>query len=102
MDKKEMSARLKKGEDPLELAIEKWQDIVEGKGKEEGWQNCALCARYGNSVCQGCPVSATGHMVCERTPYTEYTKAVEQKASKEILLKIARKEVEFLKSLRQM
>lgn len=90
MKRKEMLARLAKGEDPLELSIEKWQDIVDGKGRDYGITNCALCATH--FLCDNCPVED-----CYDTPYHDYEKATSTKARKEA----AKKELEFLESLRK-
>ena len=100
MDRKEMLARLKKGEDPLEVAIQKWQDIVEGKGKDHGGVNCALCKVHED--CEACPVfEKTKEWDCLETPYVAYRKAIEADQSDKILKAIAKKELEFLKALRK-
>jgi len=46
MNENEMKERLAKGEDPLELSILKWEDIVYHGGEDMGFQNCALCDVY--------------------------------------------------------
>lgn len=96
MNRKQMLARLKKGEDPLELSIEKWQDIVDGKGRDYGYKNCALCETY--FECKGCPID-TGRQPfgCWGTPYDNYQYANSTRARREA----ASKELEFLKSLRK-
>ena len=100
MDRKEMLARLEKGEDPLELAIQKWQDIVEGKGIDHGGVNCALCKVHED--CEDCPVfEKTKEWNCLKTPYIDYRTAVEADKSERILKAIAKREVAFLKSLRK-
>jgi len=64
MTRKEMIERLMKGEDPLDLSIEKWEDIVEHLKKissfeeyderlEKGQYNCALCELYLKMPTQG-------------------------------------------------
>ena len=88
MNRKEMLARLKKGEDPLELSIEKWQDIVDGKGSDYGHLDCALCETH---ECSECPIGD-----CVGTPYDAYWQATSTKQRK----KAAKAELEFLKSLR--
>ena len=98
MTREEMLKRLKKGEDPLELSIQKWQDIVDGKGKDEKAANCALCRVYcRTSYCQisrneKCPVGN-----CSSTPYINYANA----SNEEDKLKYAKEELLFLKSLRK-
>jgi len=100
MDREEMLKRLKKGEDPLELSIEKWQDIVDGKGGDDGPKNCALCEVY--VWCHGCPVSEkTGSSSCDDTPYNQYSHA-SHGTPKEHLKTLAKKEVKFLKSLKSL
>jgi len=74
MNKYEMLYRLKKGEGPLELSIQKWEDIVKGKGENEGSENCGLCKRFYGSVwgfhCHRCPIMKhTGSPFCRGTPY---------------------------------
>ena len=101
MDREEMLARLKAGEDPLELSIEKWQDIVEGKGDDLTIENCALCELHNHAEdddCLECPIyQATGQRYCYGTPYQSYCLS----SDKEKLLKIAKDELEFLKALRK-
>ncbi|OQX53962.1 MAG: hypothetical protein B5M53_06320 [Candidatus Cloacimonas sp. 4484_209] len=71
MTRKEMIERLMKGEDPLDLGIEKWRDIVEHLKKissfeeyderlEKGQYNCALCELYLKDKCIECPVTVFG------------------------------------------
>jgi exonuclease VII small subunit len=103
MECEEMENRLEKGEDPLELSIEKWRDIVDGKGKCYGPSNCALCHVYGiiesDEACSECPVSKVGHPVCVKTPYEDYEDAFTHKNEKN-MQKYARQELAFLISLR--
>ena len=91
-----MLARLAKGEDPLELSIEKWQDIVDGKGRDYSTKNCALC-EVSKLVCGGCLVFKSNHYYwgCDWTPYRDYQEARTKEGRKEA----AKKEVEFLESL---
>ena len=98
MNRTEMLRRLKKGEDPLEISIQKWQDIVDGKGKDLGSNNCALCEKFNNSEfnCHGCAVQQkTKRLGCRGSPYEIVTD--ETKISKSL----AQEELEFLKSLRK-
>jgi len=107
-----MLARLKKGEDPLELSIEKWQDIVDGKGRNFGDKNCALCevdfiAEETNDEdylhqCQTCIIfKKTGQEGCNETPYTNYSNAKKANENPKILKELAKEELEFLKLLRK-
>ena len=96
MNRKEMLDRLKAGEDPLELSIEKWQDIVDGTGKNYSERNCALCKI--NDSCESCLVQkSTAHCHCTRTPYYDYQDASNTQQRREA----AKAELEFLKSLRK-
>ena len=105
MNSREMLARLKKGEDPLELSIEKWEDIVNQKRKSGSFseRNCALCAVYGEKYCKGCPVyQKTEAIGCANTPYEDYyVEYYYGDKDYKTLTAIAKKEVEFLKSLRK-
>lgn len=100
LNRKEMLARLEKGEDALELSIEKWQDIVDGKGEDLLSQNCALCEIDGMQTdknpdldeCRSCIIfKKTGKSNCLGTPYYDIKDEKER----------ALKELEFLKSLRK-
>ena len=66
MDRSEMLERLEKGEDPLDVAIKKWEDIVDGTGVDKG--NCALCEVYG---CIRCPANKI-HLCNSEGLYGEY------------------------------
>ena len=103
MDREEMLIRLKKGEEPLEIAIQKWQDIVDGTGSNEDSYNCALCEVHLElEGCQACPVGEkTGLDGCDGSPYTDYSTACVKRANPQKLTKLAKEELEFLKSLRK-
>lgn len=75
MNREEMLAELEKRgrteEVALDLSIRKWRDIVEGKGIDEGGDNCALCEfEYS---CEDCPISEDGKQ-CDLvySPYKNY------------------------------
>ena len=74
MDGVEVRKRLEAGEDPLELAIQKWKDIEEGNGLNGGTSNCALCKAYllGRGSCYDCPADIDWGG-CSLTPFTEFT-----------------------------
>ena len=77
MKREEMLRRLERGENPLDLSIQKWQDIVDCLQKirsvqefdedlEQGRDNCALCETFPD--CKGCPVyEKTGYPYCAGT-----------------------------------
>jgi len=120
MDEKEATYRLRKGEDPLELSIEKWQNMR----RQLEWQKEAgvpedeivarikwmddigpLCLTYLSRSCRKflrkCPVyKATGLRNCRGTPYREFIEAVE-KTNVECVLETIIKEIGFLESLRR-
>ena len=108
----EMIRRLEAGEDPLDLSIEKWEDIVKHLNKihnfsdynemlEAGILNCALCERFFCFRCEDCPIeTATGQPYCYGTPYVLFRKAQENR-NLEAMRKEAIAELEFLKSLKQ-
>jgi len=112
MTRKEMIKRLLKGEDPLDLSIEKWADLVEHLNKitnlkeyderlEKGQYNCALCELYLKNKCVKCPVKiATGFTECRKTPYHRFWCAWEIK-DLEGMREAAMAELEFLKSLKK-
>ena len=57
----------------LEKSIEKWQEIADGSGTDEGSRNCALCGLFLAVDCRGCPVAvATGKTLCDGSPYVRW------------------------------
>ena len=95
MNREEMLKRLRKGEDPLDLSIQKWRDIVDGKGVDDGMKNCALCEKFNKfEGCYGCPVAEkTGQCFCEGTPY--------ERIGYPISKRLALAELRFLESLKK-
>jgi hypothetical protein len=89
-----MLAALKSGQDPLEVSIKKWQDIVDGKAACQGAEDCALCKTYQkDDGCDCCPVKAkTGLDYCWGTPVTSfstyYTEAEKNKAELNFLISL--------------
>ena len=88
----------------LKGSIRKWERVVTGKGKDEGYWNCPLCIRFmseGEKGCGDCPVAEkTGETGCEGSPYQEWSDMDDNDFANTPKLKaIARKEVKFLKSL---
>ena len=82
MNSEEVKRRLANGEDALELSIEKWKDIVEGRGGDFHGDNCGLCYTYDEieemddgeyNTCIGCPVKMrTGKSDCMSTPWMTF------------------------------
>lgn len=78
LNPEEMKKRLSKGEDPLKLSIEKWEQLKQGKGTDLAELNCALCETYQNHIpfgnkCDGCPVFIKTHgRWCTKSPYEDY------------------------------
>lgn len=107
MDRETMILRLKQGENPLKLTIEKWQDIVTGKGKDNCRDNCALCETYrvseveerkqtSSEHCSSCPVKhKTGQPFCQGSPWPNYNSSHDTKAKQTHALEV----LEYLKSL---
>jgi len=113
-------ALTKDEDDPLGLSIQKWEWIVEALERGEeiagdgGVKTCGLCLvhnrRFGRD-CAGCPVrEKAGESGCRGTPHENWDRWVKaeprpgyftdrHRAKK--LLEYARKEVEFLRSLRE-
>ena len=57
----------------LKASINKWTQILAGKGQDAGCDNCALCQQFYRRSCGRCPVSqATGFDSCEGSPYIEW------------------------------
>jgi len=104
MRESEVRERLRNGEDPLKLAIEKWKRIVDGTGEDLKGNNCALCIAYREKdlCCTGCPVSQkVDSFGCDGTPYIEYleTKTADPNNT-ELIHKLAMEELAFLESLK--
>ena len=49
MNRKEVIRRMEASEKPIDLSIEKWEQILEGTGRDKQGSNCALC-RYHNNL----------------------------------------------------
>ena len=85
----------------LEGSIKKWEAVVAGTGIDNGHRNCPLCGLFFYNGCLGCPVSnKTQQTRCCGSPYEEYRDLRERKCTREELRNAAKKEVDFLKSLR--
>ena len=110
-----MLKRLRNGENPLNISIEKWQDIVEYlsdnkrisykklNALENGANNCALCEVHWDNSCNGCPVYRyTGRPFCGGTPYEKFNHEKKYNAKRDNLLKYAKAELSFLKKLKCM
>lgn len=112
MDRGEMLKRLGMGEDPLEVAIQKWKDIRAGKGYCSHSSNCALCEIHWMDECinnkgEECPVREAGYHACLGSPYTEWNdhhmrchNGLRQRVRCTTCREIADREVSLLESLR--
>lgn len=108
MKREEMLRRLERGDDPLDLSIQKWQDIVDCLQKirsvrefdedlERGGDNCALCETFPD--CTGCPVyEKTGCTDCAKTEYYRFRLAW-RRADLWTMRDAAEKELNFLRNL---
>lgn len=99
----------------LRKSIAKWEGIVAGTTGDEGTENCALCERFYYQSCIGCPVwEFTTYGQCRNTPYDDWCElgpdhvqckkisgriALASFVKSEHSIAIAKKELEFLKSL---
>jgi len=84
----------------LQGSIQKWQNIVDGTGKDEGPENCPLCQLFYTPQtlydCEGCPVrEKTGKRYCEGSPYQAWSDNEDASKNTELALN----ELNFLKSL---
>jgi len=110
MNREEMLKRLRAGEDPLDLSIEKWKDIVNhlksihrasdfDDNLEAQGDNCALCEVH--EGCQSCPVyERTGRGDCGGTPYWEFNVAW-RRCDLKAMWTAAERELKFLISLKK-
>jgi len=111
MNREEMLKRLKAGEDPLDLSIKKWKDVVDrldrihqfeefGEEPEAGRDNCALCETYRS--CHLCPVFEWTHKEgCVGTPYDEFRLA-RRVGDLKTMRVAAEQELKFLISLKKI
>lgn len=88
----------------LELSIKHWEENAAVQNFSDAAissRNCALCAKFFDYACVGCPVyERTGYKVCKSTPYVEACD-LKFNGTLERFKIAAQKEVEFLKSLRE-
>jgi len=96
--------------DPLGLSIKKWQfivDCLEGGRlvvSGGGIQTCSLCVVAGDT-CGPCLVyEKTGVTLCRGTPYLAWAEYLSKERKYDIgrLLVLAKAELEFLKSLKEV
>ena len=88
----------------LRGSIRKWQGIVAGTEVDKGAANCPLCLLFNRQGgCGKCPVKEkTGRNWCDGTPFNEWedeNPGFDRRANTPQLKRIARKELNFLKSL---
>lgn len=91
----------------INRSINKWREVRETKNWRSGLSssNCALCSAFLNGPrrsCVGCPVwRMTGEELCRKTPYEEFQSCFAKNPDEVMLDSIAKKEIEFLKSLKK-
>lgn len=110
MNSKQMHEELNNGIEPLELSIKKWELILERKGFDEGIFNCALCNEHFINFCDDCIIKEKGYNQCKSTPYSEWINhhinkhsfALYKRIECPTCEEIAKKELEFLTSLRSI
>jgi len=96
MEVDEMLQLLYNGADPLEVSIQKWEDIVAGTGKDEVSANCALCESY---TCENCP-AGDGDTCCDDN-YKMWIQHTEDCPRCPECIILAQKMVDYLKGLRK-
>lgn len=94
---------------PLKLSIQHWERLSDPdlfRGEDLGARACALCRKYIEDHCVGCPVSDfTGQPGCQHTPYEDVVDALavwEEDPCEETLnfyLAAAKSELDFLRNL---
>jgi len=93
----------------LEGSVQKWQNILDGTGIDEGIENCPLCVMFFDQTCVGCPVrERTAQPYCQGTPYIDFARSNNRRLRMGTplgpedthLLILAQKERDFLISLR--
>ncbi len=108
---KEKSRMDKVAREALERCIkEKWEPLASGECEFEVEPRCALCDEYNhvktNYTCTGCPVFERVKINgCEGTPYREWDRVIDKGFMANVnsykAVTLAKKELEFLKSLRE-
>jgi hypothetical protein len=91
----------------LKGAIEKWDNIVQGKWGEWVYSECPLCDVYLiDEDCTSCPIKKkTGQDLCYGTPYRQYALGGQDwyrmldEVEREKYLQFAEDELQFLKDL---
>ena len=59
----------------LQKSIDKWKNIVDNGGEDNGALNCPLCEMCAGLLCDGCPIKKkTGATGCWGTPYSMWRK----------------------------
>ena len=97
----------KKTAKALEQSIEHWKRMAKGERNDHEMpsaDDCALCGLFNktNNPCKGCPVMKhTGQDSCEGTPYyAAHIAWVRHGVDSDEFKKAAKKELKFLKGLR--
>lgn len=94
----------------LQESIEKWEEILNNGGVDDGRHDCSLCKLFWeDNDCQDCPINdKTKKNYCEGSPYPHWHKHQKTKHKATIgkrpihcphCKELAEKELEFLKSL---
>ena len=111
MYREEMLRRLEDDEDPLELTIGKWEDLVKhlesiedfddyDMGLEAGERNCALCYVFDCGCCEGCPVTEAVPTGCKDTYFINFARACDNEDLEGMKMS-AKLELGFLEGLRK-
>ena len=61
MKREEMIRRIKAGDKPIDVVITKWENVLEGTGKDEAGNNCAFCyVHHHMHTCGDCDLNFYG------------------------------------------
>lgn len=99
------SAHSEKTMNAIEGSVKKWEDVVLGKIKERGPNNCPLCELFfENPSCSGCPIAEKPRYDrCLNTPYTKWIETSDYNNGRYVAsldaYKTALDEIEFLKNI---
>ena len=87
MKRKEMIAEMKSGKKAIGLSIQKWIDIRDGKGVDDGGNNCACYYESGQQFecCQRCPIDEYEHEIKRFSKQYSMCESLEDDEAKKII-----------------
>jgi hypothetical protein len=104
MDEDEMKHRLEEGQLPIDVSIEKWQQIVDGEDdlvSGANYDNCALCYNFWEDDCNGCPLLEIDECCLNDSVYLDYEIALSREQD-DIAMKYANKLLKALKKCKRL